>query len=131
MFHETIRSFVQAGVLLAAGAFASNLGFLEKIDAQVCFLHAKIFRADNYTNHELQVVVIQLHLTCLCLAAGAQICGIRHIASFGAPTPVSPGCGRCSGADNCVSISGLQRIPGPSWMVRPVTAVEKHSCDVL
>ncbi|EIE18826.1 hypothetical protein COCSUDRAFT_59757 [Coccomyxa subellipsoidea C-169] len=35
MFHETIRSLVQAGVLLAAGAFANNLGSLEKIDAQL------------------------------------------------------------------------------------------------
>lgn len=35
MFHQTILSLVEAGVLLAAGAFASNLGFLEKIDAQV------------------------------------------------------------------------------------------------
>ncbi len=36
MFHQTIRALSEAGLLLAAGAFARNLGFLESTDAQVC-----------------------------------------------------------------------------------------------
>ncbi|CAL8463796.1 g3330 [Coccomyxa elongata] len=35
MFHQTIRALSEAGLLLAAGAFARNLGFLESTDAQL------------------------------------------------------------------------------------------------
>lgn len=37
MFHETIRALAEAGLLLAAGVFASKLGFLENLDVQVWF----------------------------------------------------------------------------------------------
>ena len=54
----------------------------------------------------------------VCLTAGAQICLICHTASSGTPSSVSAGSSWPTGPHYCVSISGLQRFCGPSWMVR-------------
>ena len=38
MLHATIKSLVEAGVLIGAGAFAANLGVFNSLDLQVRFL---------------------------------------------------------------------------------------------
>ncbi len=46
MLHTTVRSLIEAGVLIGAGALARNIGLIDSIDAQVrlqiasCVMHA-------------------------------------------------------------------------------------------